>query len=268
MWRARLGLAAEDHRLVEADPQPALHALQADSTFTAAWKNYVKLVLKKGYWFAFADKPSVLFLVLDNKTLPGREERAAGEATGRKLVLSFYELASGDPDLAVPTHRATGALEFSLLTLAELLQTCQLGNLPLDPERTSADTELLLEAEFLNLDLTRYEGTAEPSAAPHAAHLGQGSHAEDAHCAETRLEDLTKMALARHLARSGALGQRETLRSAWSLTGTALRNRAAPLLPQPLPAPQPPQPAPQAAPAGGRGGGGGRGARGRGRGRG
>lgn len=266
MWRARLGLAPEDQRLVEADPQPALQALQADATFTSAWRNYMKSALVKSYWYAFADKPTVLFFVLDNKTLAGREERATGDATGRKLVLSFYSRTEHDADLVLPVKQNAGALPLDLLTLAELVQTCELSTLPADPERSSAATELLIEAELLTLDLMRYEGTAEPEATPHAARLGEGCHAEEALCLETPLEDLTKMALARHLERNNELGARETLRSAWGLKQDALRNRARPLLPEHADQPVPHTPAARGR-RGGRGGVGGRRGQGRGRGR-
>ena len=228
----------------------------------------------KSYWYAFADKPTVLFLVLDNKTLAGREERAEGDAAGRKLVLSFYSRTEHDGDLVLPVKQdaGAGALPLALLTLAELVQTCELNTLPADPERSPAATELLLEAKLLTLDLTRYEGTPEPDAAPHAARLGEGCHAEEALCRETPLLDLTKMALARHLERNHALHARETLKSAWGLKQGTLRNRARPLLPpQPAPQPGPPHPAggpplgPPPGPLRGRGRGRRRGGRGRGR---
>ena len=74
-----------------------------------------------------------------------------------------------------------------LLTLAELVQTCGMA-LATDPERTSAQTEILLEAAYHPLDLRRSAGTLEAEAHEvHTYSLIDEESAEEAYAAELAL---------------------------------------------------------------------------------
>ena len=105
--------------------------------------------------------------------------------------------------------------------------------LPLDPDRTAADTELLLEAQYEDLDIERFEGEVDAATgAVHLYSLGDPVNAEVAYavaCPAPR----TKMVLARALQRNGAFDQDETLQSVWALPLARLEARAAPHLPVP-----------------------------------
>ena len=64
--------------------------------------------------------PAVTIYISENKTLAGREDRGyAGEATGRKLVVSFFETLHGA--LVRRVHRSGGSLHPQLLTVAETI---------------------------------------------------------------------------------------------------------------------------------------------------
>ena len=150
-----------------------------------------------------------------------------------------------------------------LLTTAELLQTCGFA-LPADPERTSAEAELLLEAAYENLDIKRFAGNLEAGAAEvHTYSLADEQSAEEGHAAELAPQSRTKMVLARCLHRNEALEDGETLQTLWPQALATLQERATPFRVAP-PAPLAPPVPPALAGARGRGRGRGRGrARGR-----
>ena len=233
-FRERLGLGPGDHHLV-ADVEPiavrAPRALGA-GPFVSAWRNYLKNLLKPTCFYAFEAKPDVLFYILENKTLAGREDRSEEghpEAPGRKVTLCFFERAAELPGHVRRAVRGSSALTTSLLTLAEILHTVGLGP-PLDPEKGAAEQEILAEAHYDTLPLTRYEGEETEGPERYLFLLGEGSSAEDAYLNDTG-RALTKMTLARCLQRNGALGAGESLNSAWNQTLATLQGRAAAWLP-------------------------------------
>lgn len=251
-----MGLSPEEHRLLSEPPAAplVLHAAAAaGSPFASAWRNYVKSIFKKGFWYKFPLWPSVCFYISENKTLAGKEDKNyEGEAFGRKLAVSFFEKADGG--FVQRVHKSSIALQIQLLTVAELLQTS--GVALRDPQRTSAETELLLEAQYENLNIQRFVGILETGADEvHIYSLSEETNAEEALAVELAPQQRTKMVLARCLQRNEDLEENETLQSLWSLTLPVLQARAQPF----LPAPQ--APAANAARGGGR-------ARGRGKGRG
>ena len=90
----------------------------------------MKSVLQKGFMYQISEKPDTYIYVSENKTLAGKEDKAlVGEATGRKLVVAFFELLDG---LAHRVDRAGCTLRPQLLTLAEILQILGFA-LPPDP---------------------------------------------------------------------------------------------------------------------------------------
>jgi hypothetical protein len=263
LYRERLGLSAADYQLLAQGPLAlAAPAGPHVPPFALAWRNYIKQVLKRGYMYRLSINPAVVVYVSENKTLAGREDRAyEGEATGRKLVVSFFEDLEGG--LVRRVDRTGTSLKLQLLTIAEILQAC--GELlPPDPERSTAAAELLLEKRYQDLEVRRWDMHLETTAPEvHTYSLHEEVLAEAALAVELLAEHRTKMVLARCLQRHEALAEGETLQELWGIPLAALQARAAPLLPAPAPAP------PLLAPARGRGGKGrGRGGRGRGRGRG
>ena len=258
IYRERLGLSPQEAGLIVEDPRGhvAPHAISG-SAFAVAWRNYVRSVLRKGFMYRISQKPETLIYVSENKSLAGKEDKAIeGEASGRKLVVTFFE--DGDDGLAHRVDREGCALRPQLLNIAEMLQALGFA-LPPDPERTAATTELLLEEHYQNLRIVRLTCTCDTEAPePHVYTLSDDVDAEEAMALETSPDARTKMVLVRTLQRAGALAEDETLERAWASNLPRLQDRAAPHLPDPAAAP---------APAGGRGRGG-RGRRGRGKGRG
>ena len=178
-------------------------------------------------------KPSVVLYVAENKTLAGKEDRAyEGEALGRRLALVFFEDCDGG--LVRRVDRGTLGMQQQLLTLAEILQTIGGVHLPPHAERTVAETELLLESHYQNLEIIRFECTHEP-AAPHVHMytLHDEAHAETAYCMSLNADQRTKMVLARALQRNDALREGETLQKAWGESLATLRGRTAHLFPPP-----------------------------------
>ena len=233
-FRERLGLAPEDHHLI-ADAEPrALRAprVLGSGPFVVAWRNYLKTLLRPTFFYAFEAKPDILFYILENKTLAGREERIEEghqEAPGRKVTLCFFEKAAELHGHVRHTDRSSSAMTPSLLTLAEVLHTVGLGP-PLDTEKSAAEQEILAEAQYDTLPLTRFDGEETEGMERHLFLLDDGSNAEEAYLHDTE-RALTKMTLARCLQRNGALGAGESLNSAWNLTLTTLQARAAAWLP-------------------------------------
>ena len=266
IYRNRLGLSPEAGRLLMADPRDhvAPHAV-AGRPFAEAWRNYIKSMLQKGFMYRISQAPDSLIFVSENKTLAGREDRAShGEASGRKLVVVFFKQdATG---LVHRVDREDSIMRPQLLSIAELLQALGFV-LPPDPERSAADTELLLERQYLHLNVSRYTCTLVAEAAEvHCYRLTDDQDAEEALLLEALPAARTKMMLARLLQRASLLADDETLDRAWQhCTLAALQERAVPVLPPEAPAP--PAPPGPAAPLRGRGAGRGRG-RGRARGRG
>ena len=262
IFRERLGLSAADHRLLN---EPAHHHVAPHvhgSPFAVAWRNYLKSVFKRGFWYKLSSWPSVFFYVSENKTLAGKEDKNnEGEAYGRKMALAFFEAAGGD--IVQRVDKSYEGLKVELLSVAELLQTC--GQvLPVDPARSAAESELLLEQQYETLEILRFTGTSETAGDDvHTYCLSEAQNAEEALSVETAPQHRTKMMLARCLERNEALDDQETIQVAWALSVATLQARTEPY----LPAPQAPQAPPAQPAAGGRGRGRGRG-RGKGRARG
>ena len=171
----------------------------------------------------------VTIYISENKTLAGREDRGyEGEATGRKLVVSFFETL---PDgLVRRIIRGGTSLHPQLLTIAEILQSCGF-RLPIDPLRSSAAAEILLETQYQELEILRYKPLLEIEAAEvHMYSLHEGIDAEEASALEAPFEQMTKMMLARYLQRHGDLQAGETLKAAWAEPLARLQARTGPLL--------------------------------------
>ena len=160
MANLQLVYDADDHDFAPAAPAPSA------SPFATAWRNYLKLsVFQKGFMYRVGDSPSYLYVV-ENKTLAGREDKSyEDEAVGRKLSLAFFE--SGEGDLVQRADRSSSGLSQQLLNVAELLQTLGVVVLPPDPDRSSADSELLYEMAYKDLNLQKYKCSVEPGSGVH-----------------------------------------------------------------------------------------------------
>ena len=172
VYQARFNL--NDLRLIhdDADALAAPVALLPVATpFDTAWRNYLKLlVFEKGFMFRVGASPTYLYVV-ENKTLPGKEDRSyEGEAVGRKLTLAFFE--DTDAGLVRRVDRSTSGLSKQLLNVAEVLQSLGVVALPPDPNRTSAESELLYELAYRDLEVRKYRCTVEPAAGVHLYELG------------------------------------------------------------------------------------------------
>ena len=189
-------------------------------------------------------KRDVILYVADNKTLAGKEERAyEGEALGRRLSVVFFEKMPGPGSLAQRVNKDTLGMQQTLLSIAEILQTLGGVELPADPARTAAQTEILLEREYMRLSISRWKCTAEPDAGVHVYSLQDEGDAEAFLALEVPADQRTKMILARALQRNDELLDGEDLQGAWSKTLLDLRGRTGHLfgalqrqpLQQPLP---------------------------------
>ena len=92
IFRGRLGLSPDMHGLIDEEPRvPLAQHATTGSPSDMAWRNYTKSVLHKGFMYQISEKPDTYIYVSENKTLAGKEDKAlVGEATGRKLVVSFF----------------------------------------------------------------------------------------------------------------------------------------------------------------------------------
>ena len=246
VYRERFNLRVQDRDLVAEEPgAPPAPAPAPGGPFAVAWRNYVKSILKKSFMYKFSCRPSVILYVAENKTLAGKEDRAyEGEAMGRKLAVVFFENAEGG--LVQRVDREGLGMNLQLLTLAEILQT--IGGfppLPADPDRTAANTELLLESLYQNLEIQRWSCITEPHADDvHKYTLENEVNAEASFALELSEDQRTKMVLSRCLQRHGEFLDDETLQTVWNLPLAELKARAAHLFPVPAapPALAPPVP--------------------------
>ena len=174
----------------------------------------------------------VTIYISENKTLAGREDRGyEGEATGRKLVVSFFFETLPD-GLVRRTIRGGTSLHPQLLTIAEILQSCGF-RLPVDHLRSSAAAEVLLETQYQELEILRFKPLLETEAAEvHMYSLHEEVLAEEASALEGPAEQMTKMMLAMYLQRHGDLQADETLQAAWAEPLARLQARTFPLLPR------------------------------------
>ena len=229
LYRNRLGLSPSDYELLSRAPPLAPGVV--GSAFAVAWRNYIKQLFKKGFMFRLSVNLEVTIYISENKTLAGREDRGyEGEATGRKLVVSFFETL---PDGRVRrTIRGGTSLHPQLLTIAEILQSCGF-RLPVDHLRSSAAAEVLLETQYQELEILRFKPLLETEAAEvHMYSLHEEVLAEEASALEGPAEQMTKMMLARYLQRHGDLQADETLQAAWAEPLARLQARTFPLLPR------------------------------------
>ena len=152
-----------NHRALEDEDTPAAPAAPG-GPFALAWRSYIKAVFAKGFMYQVSCNASSFLYIAENKTLPaGQEHRShEGEAMGRKMAVVFFERLPEPGNLVQRARRDTQGMHQSLLTIAELLLALGGIVLPADPGRTAAETEILLEAKYAELDILRFTCAIEP----------------------------------------------------------------------------------------------------------
>ena len=224
VFRERFNLGGENWSL-ERNVEPRRNPPAGDA-YKTTWRTYCRSVLQRGHFFQFSSNLEVFFYINENKVLGGRQERGEGEAVGRNMVLTFFEAFAGHPGMVRRVDRRDGAMHPRQMTVAELLQVCGM-NLPHDPERSSAETEELLEEEFGRQELRRFSGHLETGSSElHVYMLAEETDAEEAFVKDMGLQNLTKIALARFLEKVG----RGPRRAHWARTLEDLQGEAGPLM--------------------------------------
>ena len=131
-----------------------------------------------------------------------------------------------------------------LLTLAELLQTLGGIAVPADPERTAAQTELLLESLYQGLDIQRINAPWNVVLLSRTSTAWMMLRQQRQHSAMSLLQIIGQtMALAKALQRNDEFHAGETLQVAWNKSLGELRGRTAHLFPDPVVPPAPAGPA-------------------------
>ena len=80
---------------------------------------------------------------------------------GAQTAILLFELHAGG--LVRRVNRETLGMAQHLLSIAELLHTVGGVHLPADTVRTAAQTELLLESHYEDLEILQYSGVLEPT---------------------------------------------------------------------------------------------------------
>lgn len=222
LFRERFNLGAEDFNLLVQKHSAPTENLR--DPYAATWRTYCRSVLVRGYFFKVG--PSVIFYINENKILAGGDRKGEGEAVGRNLVLTFFEDLPGHPGMARRIEREGGSMHPRQMTLAELIQASGVV-LPCDPQRTSAESERLLEEVWATQDIRRFSGNLETeSLEVHIYTLTDEGNAEEAFIQQEPFEGLTKIALARFLERMGGPPRRTN----WNRSLQDLRDEVRPHL--------------------------------------
>ena len=155
------------------------------------------------HFYAFHDlKDGIYFFVGENKSLPGRDEKAEADAHGRSFGVAWFEKMDDAPD-GVLVHRVAReghSMDLLLQTPAELIRAAGCAP-PVITDATARAIELALESRFLDYSLTRFEHRREIDVEedPFVFTLTNPVDAEQIMWGERKIEDFTKMALARRL---------------------------------------------------------------------
>ena len=80
-FRQRLGLNSAAHKLVADPPEPRPH----EGGFATSWRNYVRLVLKRGHFFFFKKHPKVLFYASRPRSSQDEKRRERRRRWGASL---------------------------------------------------------------------------------------------------------------------------------------------------------------------------------------
>ena len=110
-------------------------------------------------FYSFGDlKDGLYFFVGEHKSFAGRDERAAADAIGRSLAVTWFEKFDNSPGgtLVRRVDRGGDSMQLMLVTIAETIKAA--GHVPpIGSDASARDVELLLEASFMDHSLTRFE---------------------------------------------------------------------------------------------------------------
>ena len=148
-------------------------------------------------------KRGLYLYVAENKSVAGREGRFEGDALGRHLAVAWFEhLEERDDGIVVrrADRSSPGGLNTLLCTIAELLHAAGEPYPALGAAATSRDQEVAMEARFGVVPRLHYDCKhLWEEDDPWTFILSSPAPAEGKYLAETAIDDLTNMALARQL---------------------------------------------------------------------
>ena len=152
--------------------------------------------------------------IAENKSLPGREARAEGDAIGRPLTAAWFE-ACEERDGGSVVRRAgrtsPQALSTMLVTLAELLHAAGEPYPALGSEATARQTEIAMEARFADVPRSVHSAThLWEDDDPWTFLLTDAEPADMKYLTETPMQHLNNMALARLAELTRGANKRET----------------------------------------------------------
>ena len=200
IYLERFNLRPGDVELVK---QAQAHAQGAPKTSAdVALGYYLRFLLRPNNFYQLSSlKDDLYFYVAENRSLPGRDAPAEGEAISRPLSVTFFqrvEHALGGT-IVEPCDSQSSSLQLQNVTIAEIALACgfQSGAFATDRE-----AEIAIERQFLSHSVLHFESKrmSEDPQRPWVFLLYEESDAEEffVETAPSR-SDLTKFALARWL---------------------------------------------------------------------
>ena len=143
----RLNLSVADSVLLAAD---AREIAGPPRSYEVEWGIYLRWTFVKNRFYSFEGLRSELYLyVAENKSLPGRESRAEGEALGRPLAVAWFEKREINPDGSITVQRvdrtSATALKTMLSTVAEIYHAAGAAYKDFGEDGTSRIIEIDME---------------------------------------------------------------------------------------------------------------------------
>ena len=202
LWWPRLNLSVADCALLRGAEQPA--QTTPAPTYHQVWANHVRWTLVPGTFQSFPSlRPGLFVHITENKSLPGREGRADGEAVGRAVACTWFEVFEdrGDEGIEVQrVDRSSDCLVTQLSTIAELLHAAGEPYARLGSDASSLQIEVAMEALYATRVRLVWESQQQWfQEDPWRFVLSNPQPAEDAFLYGQPLETHNKMALARIL---------------------------------------------------------------------
>ena len=193
---------------------------------------YLKKTFAARHFYQFPGlDPTVWTYVMENKTLAGREERAADEAQGRALVVCFFRQAPGAADETIVTRSDTSSTGMAAVVLSVAELALHLGYaLPPDAARSSADSERMVEEALFSIARVRCRHECVPGAPDaHTYRLLDEQDAEEAFWNDHALEEHTKIDIARRLELQHGWDRKPLWNLGWPALSAACEDGVCPL---------------------------------------
>ena len=174
-----------------------------DATPDIAWSNYVRFLFEPNRFYQFASISQDKFVyIARNRSAPGRQHLAEGEATGRLITHAWFELAVDEYDdrglvVAPMTAGHSKSLELRNATISEIMMA---AGLHIEREGTARETEVRYEQAFADLEVLRFVGDRfDHRRAEWYFVLHEPVEIEEHAYMSRPVADLTKMSLVRRL---------------------------------------------------------------------